>query len=238
MRSPPSPSHDHDHDHGLCCAADVFRDRTGALSERLPGLDDEEGAALPEGIPDVVDSHVHLFPPAIFERIWLWFERYGWPIRYQLQARETLQFLFDRGVKQVVALHYSHKPGLARDMNRFMAALTVDDPRVVGTATVLPGEPQAAAVLQEGLDLGLRAVKLHCHVQCMAPDAPEMDPLYRVCSDAGAPMIIHAGREPKSPAYKVDTYAICAAERVERVLRRWPDLKLICLLYTSPSPRD
>lgn len=175
----------------------------------------------------MVDSHVHLFPPAIFERIWLWFERYGWPIRYQLQARETLQFLFDRGVKQVVALHYSHKPGLARDMNRFMAALTVDDPRVVGTATVLPGEPQAAAVLQEGLDLGLRAVKLHCHVQCMAPDAPEMDPLYRVCSDAGVPMIIHAGREPKSPAYKVDTYAICAAERVERVLRRWPDLKLI-----------
>lgn len=165
----------------------MCRDRTGALSERLPGLDDEQGDTLTERIPDVVDSHVHLFPPAIFERIWLWFERYGWPIRYQLQARETLQFLFDPGVKQVVALHYSHKPGLARDMNRFMAALTVDDPRVVGTATMLPGEPQAAAVLKEGLDLGLGAVKLHCHVQCMVPDTPEMDPLYRVCSDAGAP---------------------------------------------------
>ena len=212
---------------GLCCAADVFRDRNGALAHRMPGLDDAEGDALPAGLPDVVDSHVHLFPPAIFEKIWLWFERYGWPIRYKLHARETLQILFDRGVKQLVALHYSHKPGLARDMNRFMAALTVDDPRIVGTATVLPGEPDAARVLQEGIDLGLRAVKLHCHVQCMAPDAPELDPLYRVCSDAGVPLIIHAGREPKSPAYKVDPYTICAAERVRRVLTRWPDLKLV-----------
>ncbi|TNE87184.1 MAG: amidohydrolase [Deltaproteobacteria bacterium] len=212
---------------GLCCAADVFRDGLGALAEPLGGLEDEEGEALPEGLPDVVDCHVHLFPPAIFERIWAWFERYGWPIRYRLHAQETMRFLFARGVKQMVALHYSHKPGLARDMNRFMAELTADDRRVLGTATVLPGEPDAAAILREGLALGLGAVKLHCHVQCMAPDDPEMDAIYRVCSEAGAPLVLHAGREPKSPAYKVDTYAICAAERVEKVLHRWPDLKLL-----------
>lgn len=211
----------------LCCAADVFRDGEGALATPLPGLDDAEGDALPEGLPEVVDCHVHLFPPAIFERIWAWFDRYGWPIRYRLQADETLRFLFDRGVRQVVALHYSHRPGLASSMNRFMAELTADDPRVLGTATVLPGEPGAEAILREGLGLGLKAVKLHCHVQCMAPDDPDMDPIYRLCSSAGVPLVLHAGREPKSPAYRVDPYAICAADRVERVLHRWPDLRLL-----------
>ncbi|MCO4746381.1 MAG: amidohydrolase [Proteobacteria bacterium] len=214
-------------DCGLACAADVFADGQGALHRRLDGLEDPEGARLPEGLPPVVDAHVHLFPPAVFEKIWAWFEHYGWPVRYKLHAAETMQFLLDRGVEQMVALHYSHKPGLARDMNRFMAEITADEPRVLGTATVLPGEPDAAAILREGIALGLKAVKLHCHVQCMAPDDPEMDEVYEVCSKAGVPLILHAGREPKSPAYRVDTYAICAAERVERVLHRWPDLKLL-----------
>jgi predicted TIM-barrel fold metal-dependent hydrolase len=38
---------------------------------------------------------------------------------------------------------------------------------------------------------------------------------------------MHAGREPKSPAYECDPYLICSADRVEAVLRSYPTLKLV-----------
>ena len=211
----------------LCCAADVLAAEDGALRTPLPALHDEEGQALPEGLPEVIDAHVHLFALPVFQRIWQWFEHYGWPIRYKMSAPEIPEFLFSRGVSRMVALHYAHRPGIARSMNRFMAELVADRPNICGSATVLPGEPEAAAILAEGLSMGLRAVKIHCHVQCMAPDAPEMDAVYRLCAETGTPLVMHAGREPKSPAYRVDPHSICAADRVERVLLRYPTLRLV-----------
>lgn len=198
----------------------------GMLRGALPAIHDEEGPRLPESLPPVVDAHVHLFPGPLFEAIWAWFERHGWPIRYRLPAEDVLAFQLARGVEQVVGLMYAHKPGMARTMNRWMRALMDAEPRLCGLGTVLPGEPEAAAILEEAFAMGLRGAKLHCHVQCFAVDADAMRPLYEVAARWGRPLLIHAGREPKSPAYACDPHAICAADRVERVLRDHPDLKL------------
>src|SRR5690606_37361234 len=131
-----------------------------------------------------------------------------------------------RGVERVIALHYSHTPGMAQGLNRYVAGLAGTNPRITGLATVLPGEPGAEDVLREACSLGLKGVKLHCHVQRFSPDAADLEALYQVCSDAGRPMVIHAGREPSSDAYGVDTYALCNVDRVERVLRDFPRLQL------------
>ncbi len=199
------------------------------LAHKLPALDDEEGDALPSGLAalDVVDAHVHLFAPGLFEAIWRWFDTYGWPIRYRLYADEVLAFLRARGVARMVGLHYAHKPGIARTMNRFMADLMAGHPALSATATVFPGEEGARAIIEEGLDLGLRGVKLHCHVQCMSPDDDRLDAVYGPCQERGVPVIIHAGREPKSPAYACDPHALCSADRTGNVLRRYPQLKLV-----------
>ena len=69
-------------------------------------------------------------------------------------------------------------------------------------------------------------MKLHCHVQRFSPDAPELAEIYQACSDAGLPLVMHAGREPSSQAYGVDTYALCNVDRVARVLADFPRLKL------------
>ncbi len=45
-------------------------------------LNDREGEALPSTLPPVVDAHVHLFPDPMFEAIWRWFDRHGWPVRW------------------------------------------------------------------------------------------------------------------------------------------------------------
>ena len=199
----------------------------GDTSDLRPSLDDEEGLRLPEHLPPVVDAHVHLFPDRLFEAVRRWFDRYGWKIRYRLSAPEVIAFLRSRGVGHIVGLAYAHKPGIARDLNRYLAALRASSTHLTAAATVFPGEPQAASILEEGFAAGLDLVKIHCHVQCVAPDAPEMDEIYRTCVGAGRPLVIHAGRGPRSRHYRCDPDRLCGVERIDRVLRDHPRLKLV-----------
>jgi predicted TIM-barrel fold metal-dependent hydrolase len=78
---------------------------------------------------------------------------------------------------------------------------------------------------------------MHCHVQCFAPDAPELHEVYAACARAGRPLVMHAGREPASPQYKCDVHALCSAERVERVLKEHPTLKL-CVPHLGADEFD
>lgn len=228
---------DHPDDSPVCLGAAAGWLATGSETLPLPALHDEEGPRLPEGLPPVVDAHVHLFPDGVFEAVWRWFEQYGWPIRYKLHTPQVVSFLLSRGVHRVVALHYAHKPGMARGLNAYIAEVARAEPRVLGLATVLPGEEGAAEILAEAFAAGLKGVKLHCHVQCFAPDAPALHEVYAACARAGRPLVMHAGREPASPHYKCDVYALCSAERVERVLKDYPGLKL-CIPHLGADEFD
>jgi uncharacterized protein len=205
----------------------VPRYKAAGLTLPLAALGDEEGAALKAGLPPVVDAHVHLFPPRLFEAIWRWFETHGWPIRYKLHAEETIAFLLSRGISHIVALHYAHKPGLARFMNQFMAEIAAKYPQVTGLATVFPGETDTGAILRDAFASGLRGVKLHCHVQCFAADDAKLGDVYDACVAADLPLVMHAGREPSAAAYKVDTYAVCNVARTREVLKSYPRLRLV-----------
>lgn len=198
----------------------------GALAQPLAPIGDPEGARVPPDLPPVIDAHVHLFPDSLFEALWRWFDAYGWPVRYRLYARQVIEFQLSRGVERLVALHYAHQPGMARALNRFVADLVREEPRVLGLATVYPGEADAERILDEAFALGLGGVKLHCHVQCFSPDDEAMHTIYATCAARGKPLVMHAGREPKSPAYKCDPHLICGVERVERALQDHPTLKL------------
>jgi predicted TIM-barrel fold metal-dependent hydrolase len=198
----------------------------GFLGRPLPALDDPDGARLPESLPPVVDAHVHVFPDRMFEAIWRWFDEHGWPVRHRLYARQVVEFLLSRGVEHIVLLHYAHKPGIARAMNELVADLARSEPRITGMATVFPGEPGARAIVEDAFVLGLRGVKLHCHVQCCSPDAPELEEVYRALEERDLPLVIHAGREPKSPGYRCDPHLICSAERTRALLRSYPKLRV------------
>lgn len=202
----------------------------GCAPARLPPyplLDDPDGDAVPAGV-SVIDAHVHIFPPQVFDAIWRWFGKHAWPVRYRLHAEEVVEFLRTRGVERFVGLAYSHVPGMAAMLNEHMREVARAHPEVIPLATVLPGEDDARAVLRDAFGrLGLRGVKLHCHVQRMAADDPRIDDVYSMCQDAGLPVVIHTGREPSFEAYGVDTRALCAASQVERVLQRYPKLSLV-----------
>ena len=200
-------------------------------------LNDAEGERLAADLPPVIDAHVHLFPDALFEAVWSWFEAYAWPVRYRLGAEAILDFLHARGLAHLVALQYAHRPGIAGELNRFMAGLCRDRARVTGLATVFPGEQGAAALLAEAFDMGLAGVKLHAHVQCFTLDGAPLAEVCRACAEAGKPLLIHAGREPWSPYYPCDPYAICRADHVGRLLDAYPHLD-ICVPHLGADEFD
>lgn len=202
-------------------------DDTLGPSLPIPAVGDSEDNAVPANLPPIIDSHVHIFPRPIFRALWEWFEAYAWPIRYKGSTPELLDFLFERGVEHIVALQYAHKPGIARDLNQYMVRICRQYAgRVTGMATVFPGEVNAAVILEEAFVDGLQGVKLHAHVQCFDMNSKEMDPIYRTCIKKDKPLVIHAGREPKSESYACDPYLLCRSDKLETVLQAYPDLKI------------
>jgi len=176
----------------------------------------------------IIDSHVHLFPPRVFDAIWRWFDQHAWNIRYRLYAEEVLAHMREHGIARVVGLCYSHVPGMARTLNAFMAELGRAHPdQLVALGTVLPGEPDAVAIIDEALRLGLRGFKIHCHVQKLGPDDPRLDPLYERAAAAQVPVVIHAGRQPCLGGYDADIFAICSAAATRRALQRHPRLTMV-----------
>ena len=191
-------------------------------------LDDPDGARIPPEAAGVVDAHVHLFPDRVFDSIWRWFDANAWPVRHRLYSDGVLDWLESRGVARVVALHYAHKPGMAAALNEYVLAIARRRaPFVIPTATVLPGEPGEREILRRAFGEGARGVKIHCHVQRVAPDDDRLDAVFEEAARARVPVVMHAGREPSTDAYGVDTRALCSAERVEAMLRRHPETTLV-----------
>lgn len=197
------------------------------LTPKMLFSDEQEGNRVPGKLPAVIDAHVHVFPGVIFKAIWQWFNTHAWPIRYQMATSDLFDFLISCGIKHIVALQYAHKPGIARMLNQYLAEKCKAYPdQVTGMATVLPGEDGAVSILQQGFESGLGGLKLHVHVQCFDMNSDDTFQLFECCSKYKKPVVIHAGREPKSEAYKCDPYELCSAQKVEQILKDFPDLKL------------
>ncbi|KAG0257511.1 hypothetical protein BG011_003922 [Mortierella polycephala] len=161
-------------------------------------------------------SNGAVFPQKLMDAVWNFFDNFYWPVRY------------------------AHKNGIARELNKFLAD-TVSEMNIrfagtgpqsrrrvaSGLATVMPGEPGAREILEEAFTtLGLSGIKMHSHVQCVPANHPSMDEVYETCIRFNKPVLIHAGKEPNSSAYKVDAGKICDASIVEDVLKRYPGLRI------------
>jgi predicted TIM-barrel fold metal-dependent hydrolase len=197
------------------------------LHPNMPSIHDREDAQVPVGLPAVIDAHVHIFPRNIFSAVWQWFDRNGWRVRYRLPSSEAIDFLLSHGVCHIVALQYAHKPGIATALNNYMVDKCNEyEGRITGMATVYPGEEDARMIVREAFDSGLGGLKLHAHVQCFDMNGDDMNSLYDCCIEYGRPVVMHVGKEPKSAVYSCDPYEICSAEKLELVLRDFPDLKI------------
>lgn len=194
------------------------------LPKRLADPPERDLVAAP---PGVVDAHVHIFPARLGEAVRRWFDEHAWDIRYRFGPEQVDQYLVERGVERYLALHYAHKPGIAAGLNDFLLEFAAAHPRCVPSATVFPGEPDARAILRRALAGGARAVKIHAHVQCVAPDDARLDDVYAQAIEHDALLVFHCGDQPDSDAYKCDVKQLCTVAALERALVRFPGLKIV-----------
>ena len=176
----------------------------------------------------VIDAHVHVFPDRLFKAVRGWLGNHVWPIHESPTAREVVPALLKRGVAGVVLLTYAHGPGMAAELNRFLAKLVAQYPNVRGLGALHPDDDDPAGLVRRAVEeQGLSGIKLHAHVLGRPMDHPSLFPVYEACLQTGAWLNVHAGSEPAAPGYGYDVRAISGPGPARRVLQRYPELKLI-----------
>lgn len=176
----------------------------------------------------IIDTHVHVFPQKLSDAVRQWFDVHAWTFKYRGTPEELIQLQFENGAAGLVFLSYAHRPGIADQLNGFIAQLLERFPHTVGLAALHPGDENPREILKRAHEeFGLCGLKMHCHVQKVAPDDPVLFPVYEAILEFDGILNIHAGREPAIDAYGLDVRTITGAGRVENILNRYPGLKMI-----------
>ncbi len=185
------------------------------------------------GLPGLFDAHTHFLPPGIQKAVWAVFDSAGpkigreWPIRYRQSLEERVEILRSFGVRRFSTLPYAHKPGVASFLNDWSREFAAEVPEVVWSATFFP-EPEAAAYVEDLVSEGAEVFKVHVQVGEFDLDDASLDPVWGVLTDAGVPVVIHAGSGPVGNAFT-------GPEPLRRVLARHPKLTAIVAHLGAPE---
>ncbi|MEU4470979.1 amidohydrolase family protein [Micromonospora sp. NPDC023888] len=185
------------------------------------------------GLPGLADVHVHFLPPRLLRRIWAYFDAAGplvgteWPIRYRWSDAERVAYLHRLGVRAFSALAYAHRPGMAADLNRWSLDFARVTPGCLPSATFFP-EPDAPAYVEAALADGARVFKVHVQVGGFAPTDPALDQVWGMLSDAGVPVVVHAGHAPVGTAHT-------GPEQFGELLARHPRLPAVVAHLGAPD---
>lgn len=175
----------------------------------------------------VWDSHIHLFPERLFQAIWGWFSRVGWEIPYASQPLNYyLRSLQDIGVEKGFLLPYCHKPGMALELNRWVASVSRENPWLVPFAGIHPEDEDITRILRTCLGTwGFAGIKLQLAVITYPADHPKLCPVYREIHDHGKLLVIHAGTAPYAPGQ--EEFEALGLRKILPVLDKFPRLKVI-----------
>ena len=180
----------------------------------------------------VIDVHTHLHPPRLFAAIRRWFaERSSWDLSAQpSEPGDVAAVMRAQGVEHFVFCSYAHKPGMAAELNAWLAATA----RELGgfgipLATVHLDDPDPLGDLVAALDAGCAGLKIHEDVQRQAIDDPRFEPIFAEIERRRGIVLAHIGPIP----WVYDTRA--SAQRVARVLEGRPGLQFIVAHMGSPD---
>ena len=89
--------------------------------QHVAGLGPRRREASETMISPCFDVHVHLHPERLAEAIQRHFARDGWVATHSWAPEAVAAALRARGVDRFCFFSYAHKPGMARDLNRWVA---------------------------------------------------------------------------------------------------------------------
>ncbi|MCM4079560.1 amidohydrolase [Actinoplanes sp. TRM88002] len=184
-------------------------------------------------LPGLADVHTHFLPPRMHRRVWEYFDRaepvigQPWPITYRGSEQERLDTLRGLGVTMFSALAYAHRPVMAAGLNDWTLAFAERTPGCLPSATFFP-EAGVEAYAREALDRGARIWKLHLQVGGFDPRLEELDAVWGLLAEAGAPVVVHAGSGPVAAGFT-------GPGPIGEVLARHPSLSVIVAHAGAPE---
>lgn len=169
------------------------------------------------------DSHVHIFPEKMMKAVFAFFQsRYSWSLPFPTNPDCLQKNLLEQGVEKAFTLAYTHRPGLSRPLNRWLAAYCAENPTLTPFGAVHPLDPDLSEIVTECLDLfNFPGMKLHCLVQQCRPDDEKLNPLYETVLERSKGVIIHAGSFPQPAEEHLGVNFVAA------LLKKYPALNLV-----------
>jgi uncharacterized protein len=169
-----------------------------------------------------VDAHTHLHPPRLFAAIRRWFDEHtDWNLQGPSEPDAVAAALRAAGVERFVFFSYAHRPGMARELNRWLRDAAAGLPDGIPLGTVHAEDDDPGGIVEEAFGrLGLAGLKLHIQVQRFYPDDPRLDPVYERLVAFERVLVIHVGTGPH-------TNAFTGLGRFAGVLARFPALRAV-----------
>ncbi len=171
----------------------------------------------------MIDIHTHLHPPRLFKAIRRWFaENSSWNLKEPTEPTAVAASLRRHGVERFVFCSYAHKPGMAREINSWLAETSRRLERFgLPLATVHPADPDCASYYEKALQDGCVGLKIHEDVQNFEIDDPRLDPVHALTAAHKGFVLVHVGPIP----WSLDTNN--GPARVKSVLQRHPGLAVV-----------
>jgi uncharacterized protein len=179
----------------------------------------------------IIDVHVHLHPPRLYAAIRRWFsERTTWKIDHPTEPGAVAATLRAAGVERFVFCSYAHKPGMAGELNGWLAQTSRELGRYgVPLATVHLDDPDPVHDLTAAFDAGCIGLKIHEDVQRFAVDDPRFEPVFAAIAEREGFVLAHVGHVP----WNGDTND--GPARIGRVLERHPRLRIVVAHFGVPD---
>ena len=170
----------------------------------------------------IFDAHCHIYPDTIAQKAVEGIDRFygGLPFDH---CDGTVGTLLRGGQAAGISHFLVHSvataPRQVSGINRFIASETArSGGAFTGLGTLHPDSEQTEEDFRELVSLGLKGVKLHPDVQRFAADSPKAMRIYRLCEEAGLPVLVHTGDH---------RYDFSNPNRIVNVLRAFPRLKFV-----------
>jgi predicted TIM-barrel fold metal-dependent hydrolase len=171
-----------------------------------------------------IDVHVHLHPEGLAAAIQRHFARENWHNAHSFDPAAVAATLSARGVERFCFFSYAHKPGIAREINRWVAETAARLPGSIPLGTLHVDDADLAELAREATtDLGLIGFKFHHSVQRFHVDDARLFPLYARAEAEGLVFMLHIGTMPYRDPFT-------GAAPLARVLARFPQLR-VCVAH-------
>ena len=175
----------------------------------------------------IIDSHCHIFPEKIAQKATESTDKF-----YDITAsgiiegsafigtaENLIKQCDEAGVEKCLVTSVATTPHHAQSINAYIAKeVELFPDRFIGFGSLHPDSENLQEDVEHLVELGLKGVKLHPDIQNFKVDDTKVIKIFEICNKKNLPVLLHTGDS---------RYDNSNPDRVEKILKKFPDLTII-----------